>query len=322
MQTIKQNKKIAVIIPSFRVKKHILKVIEGLDNLIEIIIVVDDQCPEASGKHVEELCKDPRVHVYYNQVNLGVGGATINGYRKALELGADILIKVDGDGQMDPGKIPDLIKPIITGEADYTKGNRFYFLTELKRMPKMRLFGNSMLSLISKIVTGYWNITDPTNGYTALNGKILKYLTLDKINKRYFFESDMLFRLATCRAVVQDIPMHPKYEDETSSLSILNTALKFPFLYFVRFVKRLFYNYFLRDFNIGTIHLLFGLFLFSFGVIFGSIAWYHSVSSGHLASTGTVMVSVLPIILGFQMLLSFISYDIQNQPTKPLSEVD
>lgn len=322
MQTNKQNKKVAVIIPSFKVKKHILNVIDGLDDLVDLIVVVDDQCPEQSGKHVQEHCTDKRVHVIFNPVNLGVGGATINGYKKALELKADILVKVDGDGQMDPTKISDLIKPILSGEADYTKGNRFYFLTELKRMPKMRLFGNSMLSLISKIVTGYWNITDPTNGFTAIESKILKYLSLEKINKRYFFESDMLFRLSTSRAVIQDIPMHPKYEDEISNLNILQTILKFPFLYFVRFVKRLFYNYFLRDFNIGTIHLIFGLFLFIFGVIFGSIAWCNSNTSGHLASTGTIMISVLPIILGFQMLLSFISYDIQNQPTKPLSQVE
>lgn len=322
MKTNNQEPKIAVIIPSYKVKKHILSVIEGLNSLIDLIIIVDDQCPEQSGQYVLDHCSDPRVKVIFHEKNLGVGGATISGYKKAVELSSSILIKVDGDGQMDPSNIPVLIKPILSGEADYTKGNRFYFLTELKQMPKMRLIGNSMLSLISKIVTGYWNITDPTNGFTAVNGKILKYLSLEKINKRYFFESDMLFRLSTCRAVVQDIPMHPKYEDEISNLSILQTALKFPFLYVSRFFKRLFYTYFLRDFNIGTIHLLFGFLFFIFGVIFGGIAWYKSYTSGQFASTGTIMISVLPIILGFQMLLSFISYDIQNQPTNPLGEME
>ncbi|MFV0594036.1 MAG: glycosyltransferase family 2 protein [Draconibacterium sp.] len=314
MTTFKQNKNIAVVIPCYKVKQHILEVIGGLNPFIDIIVVVDDKCPENSGNFVEKNCNDPRVTVVYNQINKGVGGATIQGFKKALELGSDVIIKVDGDGQMNPEYIPQLISPILNFEADYTKGNRFYFLNELRAMPNIRLFGNSVLSMINKIVTGYWGIADPTNGYTAISKEMLKLLPLEKIDNRYFFESDMLFRLSTSRAVVLDIPMHAKYGDEISNLNIWKTAFFFPFKYLIRFIKRIFYLYFLRDFNIGTIHLAFGLILFIFGVVFGATIWARSILYENFASTGTVMLSVLPIILGFQLLLSFISYDIQNQP--------
>ncbi|WP_297096679.1 glycosyltransferase [uncultured Draconibacterium sp.] len=316
------NKTIAVVIPCYKVKKHILKVIDKLPEYIDFIIVIDDKCPEETGKFVEKECSDSRVKIVYNKVNMGVGGATKNGYRSAHDLGADIIIKIDGDDQMDTTNIPKLIKPIQENKADYTKGNRFFYLSELKSMPSIRLFGNSILSMINKGVRGYWSITDPTNGFTALNSKVLIYISLDKIENRYFFESDMLFRLATCRAVVQDIPMHAKYGDEVSNLSIWKTAIAFPLKYLPRFFKRLFYTYVLRDFNIGTLHLIFGTIFLIFGVIFGSIVWIKSIQTGVAASTGTIMICVLPVILGFQMLLSFISHDMHNQPKVPLNQLD
>lgn len=320
MERIKSlNRTIAVVIPCYKVKKHILNVIDKLPEYINFIIVVDDKCPEQSGNFVENECSDSRVKVVYNKTNMGVGGATKVGYRIALSLDADIIIKVDGDDQMDTTNIPKLIKPLQEHKADYSKGNRFFYLSELKAMPKIRLFGNSILSMVNKSVSGYWSITDPTNGFTAINSKVLKYISLDKIDNRYFFESDMLFRLATCRAVVQDIPMHAKYGDEVSNLSIWKTTIAFPLKYLPRFFKRLFYTYILRDFNIGTLHLIFGTIFLIFGVIFGSIVWINSIQSDNAATTGTIMLSVLPIILGFQMLLSFISHDMHNQPKIPLS---
>ena len=201
------DKRIAVVIPSYRVKKHILEVISGIGNEVERIYVVDDLCPEQSGDFVEAHCDDPRVRIIRHEVNQGVGGAVMSGYRAAIEEGVDIIVKVDGDGQMDPSLIPYFVEPIISGNADYTKGNRFFDLESVRAMPRIRLFGNAVLSFMTKMSSGYWDLFDPTNGYTAIHADVAKHLPFEKISKRYFFETDILFRLNTVRAVVVDMPM-------------------------------------------------------------------------------------------------------------------
>ncbi len=309
---------VAVVIPSYKVKKHILGLIPEIGSEVQRIIVVDDCCPEQSGKFVEENCQDPRVTVLYHKENQGVGGAVKTGYQYAVDHEIDLMVKLDGDGQMDPKLISKFITPILNGDADYTKGNRFYFLESLSRMPGIRLFGNSALSFINKMVNGYWNVMDPTNGYTAVHRAALERLPLPKIANRYFFESDMLFRLGTIGAVVQDVPMHAKYEDEESGLSVRKVLFEFPPKYINRFNKRIFYNYFLRDFNLGSIHLTLGLMLTFFGIALGGYFWVKNSLEEVYTSSGSVMLSALPIILGVQMLLFFLNYDVQSIPKKPL----
>jgi hypothetical protein len=187
-------------------------------------------------------------------------------------------------------------------------------------MPFLRLLGNSSLSLINKAVSGYWDIMDPTNGFIAINREALTRLPLEKIENRFFFESDMLFRLSSVRAVVSDFPMDAVYEDEKSNLRIRKVLIEFPFKYFTRFFKRLFYSYLLRDFNLGSVHLMVGLLLTIFGVIFGAFQWYVNDVRNLPTPTGTVMLSVVPIILGFQLLLSFLNFDVTSVPRKPLSK--
>lgn len=313
---------IAIVIPTYKTKKHVLGVISQIGPEAEIIYVVDDKCPEESGKYVKENCIDKRVKVLYHDKNRGVGAAVKTGYKQAIVDGADIVLKIDSDGQMDPALIPFFIRPIINGEADYVKGNRFFELESLSKMPRLRLFGNSVLSLVNKFVNGYWNIMDPTNGYTAIHKNAIKRLQLDKIADRYFFESDMLCRLGIIRAVVADIPMKAKYADEKSGLSIRKIIFEFPPKYINRFFKRIFYNYFLRDFNVATIELVFGLILFVLGVCFGCYHWYLSAKYSVPATSGTVMLAALPTILGFQLLLSALQFDIKNLPSKPLSRSD
>jgi len=312
--------KVGVVIPSYKVKNQIGKVIKELEPYNYQVYVVDDKCPENSGKYVEDNYNYNFITVLYNENNLGVGGAVKTGYKQALADECDIVVKLDGDGQMNPALIPNLISPIINKEADYVKGNRFFNLDTLRKMPFVRLFGNSALSIINKAVNGYWDILDPTNGFTAIHKNALKLTNLNKIDNRYFFESDMLFRLNIIKAVVADMPMDAKYADEESNLSIKRVLIEFPPKYIVRFFKRIFYTYFLRNFSIATFELIFGFILFNFGIIFGIIKWIESVNTGIVASTGTVMISVLPIILGFQLLLSFLNYDINNIPQKPLSK--
>ena len=310
--------RVAVVVPSYKVRAHILGVLAGIGPEVAAIYVVDDACPENSGEHVRAGCTDPRVRVLRNERNLGVGGATLRGYREALADGMEVLVKLDGDGQMDPKRIPALVRPIAEGNADYVKGNRFFDLEDAAAMPATRLFGNAVLSFVNKVASGYWDVMDPTNGFTALHGAVARVLPFDRIANDYFFESDMLFRLATVRAVVVDVPMAAKYGDEKSNLRVGQVARTFPGRFLVRTVKRLFYNYFLRDFNAGTVQFLAGLVLTVAGGIFGAIRWHASITSGVPASAGTVILAALPVLLGGHLLIAALNYDIANVPRRPL----
>lgn len=312
--------KIAVVIPSYRVRSHILDVINLIGSEVSRIYVVDDCCPDNSGDFVESYCEDERVIVIRHAENQGVGGAVMTGYKVAINDGMDIFVKVDGDGQMDPSLIPVFVAPIASGEADYTKGNRFFDLEEIGAMPKVRLFGNATLSFMTKLSSGYWDLFDPTNGYTAIHRDVAQHLPFNKISQRYFFETDILFRLNILRAVVVDIPMDAKYADEVSGLKISKIVGEFIFKHVRNFWKRIFYNYYLRDMSLASIELPVGLVMFLFGLCFGAYHWLLSISSGQSSSSGTVMVSALPVIIGLQLILAFLGHDIKSVPTRPFSK--
>lgn len=309
---------VAVVIPCYKVKAHILKVIEGVPPFVDQIYVVDDACPEGSGAHVEAYCEDARVQVLRLLKNQGVGGAVIQGYRRALDAGCEILVKLDGDGQMDPDDMADLIAPLVAGEADYAKGNRFYELDAIGRMPRIRIFGNAVLSFMAKLSTGYWDLFDPTNGYTALHATAARRIPWQKLSPRYFFETDLLFRLNTVRAAVVDVPMMPRYGDEVSNLSIRKIVGEFLVKHVRNGFKRVFYNYFLRDFSIASVELVAGVLLLAGGLGFGVGMWAESASSGVAQSAGTVMLAALPIMVGLQLILAFLNYDMASVPRRPL----
>ena len=311
--------KIAVVIPCFKVSQSLKSVLNDIGSEVTSIYCVDDKCPEESWKVAELMAnKDSRIHIIKRDRNGGVGAAMITGYKVALEEGAEIIVKIDGDGQMDNRLIPNFIRPIYENRADFIKGNRFYDLRSISSMPLVRIIGNSLLSFINKLSSGYWNIFDPNNGFTAVHAKVLKILPMEKLNRRFFFEADMLFRLSTIRAVVKDIPMDPIYGNEKSNLSILNTLLTFPYLHCNRIAKRIFYNYFLRNFNIASLYLVLGLFLSLFGIWFGIDSWIELSGKDETASAGTVMLAAMPIIVGNTYLVGFLAYDIQDIPTDPI----
>jgi glycosyltransferase involved in cell wall biosynthesis len=312
------NTQIAVVIPCYRVRQHILSVISAVPSLVSNIVCVDDKCPEKTADLIESECRDPRVCVVRNEINEGVGGATIRGYLEALRLGAHIVVKIDGDGQMDPRLIGSFVSPIAQGRADYTKGNRFYQPESVRGMPAGRLVGNAALSLLCKLSTGYWNIVDPNNGYTAVHANVLRLLPLHKISKRFFFESDMLFWLNTVRALVIDAPMNAAYGGETSNLSPARQIVPFLRGHLVNCGRRFLYAYLLRDFNLASVLTLIGMPLILAGASFGAVKWVHSIRTGELATAGTVMVAALPVIVGLQMILSALNYDISNVPRQPI----
>jgi dolichol-phosphate mannosyltransferase len=312
--------RVAVVVPSYKVTKHILGVIEGIGSEVERIYVVDDCCPDGSGDFVERENRDARVRVLRNATNQGVGGAVLNGYLAALADGMDVVVKMDGDGQMDPRMLARLIRPIVEGRADYTKGNRFYDLACISRMPTVRIVGNAVLSFMSKLSTGYWSIFDPTNGYTAIATPVVAHLPIDRISRGYFFETDMLFRLNTLRAVVMDIPMHSIYGAETSHLSIRKILPEFLGKHASNFGKRLFYNYFLRDMSVASLELVVGLSLLIFGTVFGTYHWIRSMAHGMSTPLGTIMFAAIPILVGLQLVLAFLAYDIAGVPRNPVSQ--
>ena len=311
--------RIAVVIPCYRVKAQILSVLQRIGPECWRIYVVDDKCPEQTGDYVRENAADPRVTVLYNTHNRGVGGAVCEGYKKAIADGAVVIVKVDGDGQMDPGVLPRFVQPIMDGEADYTKGNRFYNPEYVAKMPLVRMCGNAALSFMTKLSSGYWESFDPTNGYTAIHASVAAMLPLSKISQRYFFESDILFRLNTLRAVVRDIPMPSVYGSEVSNLHIGKILVEFAAKHTVNTIKRICYNYYLRNFSLASLELILGVIAIGFGVIFGTIKWVASASTGRDASAGTVMLAALPVMLGIQFVLAFFNYDITSTPRYPIS---
>jgi dolichol-phosphate mannosyltransferase len=309
---------IAVVIPSYKVKRHVLGVIAGIGPEVSRIYVVDDKCPDGSGALVQAESGDPRVTVITHEQNQGVGGAVMTGYRAAIADGATVIVKLDGDGQMDASLIPSFVAPILAGDADYTKGNRFFNLEQIGEMPPLRLFGNAMLSLMTKLSSGYWDLFDPTNGYTAIHADAARYLPFDKISRRYFFETDMLFRLNTLGAVVADVPMDAVYGDEVSNLKVSRIVTEFAAKHVRNFLKRLFYNYYLRNMSLASIELPLGLLLLAFGTLFGISHWMSSAQQDISTPAGTVMIAALPMIMGVQLILAFLAFDIASVPRRAL----
>jgi len=311
---------LAVVIPAYRVERELSGVLTSIPTYVRHIIVVNDASPDRTAEVLAEAARcDSRICPVTHKKNQGVGGAMISGYKKALELGAQIVVKLDGDGQMSPDDIPSLVAPLVSGQADFTKGNRFRDFRALTRMPFVRRLGNVGLSFLAKSATGYWNCFDPTNGFLAMRGEVLEQLPLEKIHKTYFFEISQLSQLYLLGACLRDVFIPARYADETSSLSITKVLVEFPPRLAAVFLRRILLHYFLYDFSMGSMYIMVGLPLFLFGLIFGSTEWVHYASRNIPAPTGTVMLATLTVILGIQFLLSAISIDLQSVPREPLS---
>ena len=312
-----EDARVWFVIPCYKVKAHILKVLAKTPPWVEGIVCVDDACPDGSGDFILAHATDPRVVVVKLPKNLGVGGATLAGYREAEQRGAEVLVKVDGDDQMDLAYAPQMVAPILLGEADYTKGNRITSMSHLQEMPIIRVLGNSALSFAAKLSTGYWNIFDPTNGFTAIDAQVAKVVMQKRISQRFFFETDLLYHLGTLRAVVRDVPIPARYADEVSNLRISAIIGPFALKHVRNFLQRVLGQYFVRDFTVASLELVFGLFLLLFGVGFAG----HYVATripGQAASAGVVMAAALPVILGAQLLLQAVNFDVLNVPTRPI----
>jgi dolichol-phosphate mannosyltransferase len=319
-KTAWQKYSIVAVIPCYRVEHEILSVISSLPDIFKYIIVIDDASPDQTAAIVTKTArKDSRIIFIRHEKNLGVGGAMKSGFQKALELGSQIVVKIDGDGQMDMENLPSLLLPLIDGQADYTKGNRFRDYQALQKMPVIRRIGNTGLSFLTKAATGYWNIFDPTNGYVAIRSSVLAKLPLDRIDPTYFFETSMLANLYLLGAVVKDITMPARYQGERSNLSIRKTLFEFPSKLLKTYLRRLILRHLIYDFSMATIYAFAGLPLLLFGLVFGITKWIDYSGRGIPAPTGTVMLPTLSVLLGIQFLIAAIEIDLRSTPDAPLS---
>ena len=311
---------LAVVIPAYLAADTITAVLGDLPDTLCHIIVVDDASPDNTSELVQACAqRDGRIVLAGHEQNQGVGGAMVTGFRKALELGAQVVVKIDGDGQMDPAHIPALVSPLLEGKADYVKGNRFRDFESLRRMPLIRRIGNLGLSFLTKAATGYWNCFDPTNGFFAVRAEILAQLPLERIDRRYFFETSMLANLYLLDAFILDVPIPARYRGERSSMSIWRVLVEFPAKLLATLLRRLLLRYFLFDFSMVSVYLLTGIPLILFGLIFGSLKWIQYLELGVPAPTGTVILPTLALILGIQILLSAIELDMNAAPKSPRS---
>lgn len=309
--------KIAIVIPCYKVANHIADVISSIPAFISHIITVNDCSPDNTGSVLENIAtQNPRLIYLKHEKNQGVGGAMITGFKKAIELDIEIVIKIDGDGQMDLKYLPQFLAPLENNTADFTKGNRFKNYKTLKKMPLVRRIGNLGLSFLTKAASGYWNIFDPANGFLAIKTEKLKDVEFKNLHKRYFFESSLLIEAYNCDTVIKDIPIDALYGNEVSNLSVTKVLFEFPPKLLKAFFKRIILKYFLNDFNIATVYLIFGIPIMSLGILYGGLNFIKFSKLHTVAPTGTVVIPTLMITIGFQLLLSFINFDVENYPKK------
>lgn len=300
---------IAVVIPAYNEAAHILQVLCDLPPWADKVIVVDDASTDSTYDLVSPMV-DHRLSVIRHEKNTGVGGAMITGYQAALESGADIVVKMDADGQMRSEEAMRLVRPLLTGMAEYAKGNRFYFRGATGRMPLARGYGNVLLTFLTKAASGYWHVFDSQCGFTAISSRYLRLLDIDSLAKDYFFENDMLIRLNEVGARVVDVPVTTVYGTEKSHVRVHRVILSFPPRMIIRAGLRFWRKHMLTDFGIVAVLTVLGIPLLCFGLMFGGYHWWLSAAHGTPATAGTVMLAVLPIILGVQLLLQALSLNV------------
>jgi glycosyltransferase involved in cell wall biosynthesis len=238
-----KSKNIAVVVPAFNEEKLIFKVLSSVPDFVDILVVVDDKSTDLTAKVVKDFLKRPVVLIEHEE-NQGVGGAIESGYRKAFSLGADIAVVMAGDAQMDPRDIDNLLEPLINNKADYVKGNRLSLKLFINNgMPKVRLIGNILLTLITKISSGYWNLVDSQCGYTAISRKAFRRIEHDKLYKRYGFPNDILAKLNVYDLRVKDVRVKSIYGEAESGINIFSFAFNVSILLLRLFVWRIWKKY-------------------------------------------------------------------------------
>jgi dolichol-phosphate mannosyltransferase len=302
---------LAVVIPSYQAEKTIRAVVERIPHYVDWIIIIDDASTDGTAAVVKQM-SDPKICLLRHRKNLGVGGAMVTGFGKALEVRADLIAKIDADGQMDPSYLDRFVRAAVRFQCDYVKANRFGHIETLPTMPFVRLTGNVLLTFLTKFVSGYWNIFDPQNGYVMVTRKMLKRLDLKRLDCGYFFENSMLINLNVMRAKIAEIYLPAQYGGEGSSLRISRILATFPGKLLGGYLYRVYHKYVFRSLSPFALLLLFGIAAMTWGTVWGGMAWWRSYVTRIPATTGTVILALLPLLLGWSSLLQALVLDVQD----------
>lgn len=310
-----KNATIAAVVPAYNEAQMIASVIETMPDFVDHIVIVDDCSPDATSEVVRAI-DDPRVTLIRHESNQGVGGAIITGHRAAMALGTDVNVVMAGDAQMDPAYLPPLLDKVTDGGYGFAKANRFYSPESFRGMPSYRVFGNVVLSFFTKLASGYWNLFDPQNGYTAIRTEVLERVPLERVAKRYSFENDLLIHLNILQVPATDVPIPAVYGDEVSSIRLRKVIPELLNRLTVGYWSRIWYRYVLWSFSPIALLLFMGLLLFAVGV--GISVWVmFQIAGSVVATAATVMLAALPLMIGTQMLISALQLDIQATPSTP-----
>jgi glycosyltransferase involved in cell wall biosynthesis len=304
--------RIAVVVPAHNEESLIAKVVETMPVFVDHVFVVDDCSTDATSERATAV-GDDRVEVIRHDVNQGVGGAIISGHRRAMAVGADVSVVMAGDAQMDPEYLDVLLDPVVERGYGFSKANRFFSSDSFAGMPKHRILGNVVLSFLTKVASGYWNLFDPQNGYTAIRTDVLARLNLDRVAKTYEFENDLLIHLNILNIHATDVPIPAVYGDEVSGIRLRRVVPAISSLLFRGFWKRVTRKYVVPSFHPIALLLLTGLALVGWSVLFGLWVLWQTLGP-EVASTGTVLLSVAPFLVGIQFLISALTLDIQATP--------
>jgi dolichol-phosphate mannosyltransferase len=302
---------LAVVIPAYQAGKFIQKVIQQIPSYVDWIIVTDDASTDGTAAVVKQM-PDPRICVLCHERNTGVGGAMVTGFQKALELQADLVAKIDADGQMDPRYLDRFARAAVRFKCDYVKANRFGHIEKLPTMPGIRLAGNLLLTFLTKFVSGYWNVFDPQNGYVMITRKMLKRLDLKRLDGNYFFENSMLINLNIMRAKIAEIYLPAQYGNEESYMKLSRIIATFPRKLLCGYLYRVYHKYVFRSLSPFALLLFFGIIAMTWGTVWGCMAWWRSYATQIPATTGTVILALLPLLLGWSSLLQALVLDIQD----------
>jgi glycosyltransferase involved in cell wall biosynthesis len=307
-----KDHRISVVVPAHNEQALIGKTIATMPDFVDHIVVVDD-CSSDDTSAAAAAVGDPRVTILRHEVNQGVGGAILSGHQRALEIGGDINVVMAGDAQMDPDYLPSLLDPIVDEGYGFTKANRFFSMESFATMPRHRIFGNVVLSFMTKLASGYWHLFDPQNGYTAIRQDVLQRLRLDKIARGYNFENDLLINLCILSVRARDVPIPAVYGMEISGIKLHRVIPRLSGSLFKGFWKRIWMKYVLWSFSPIALLLFTAIFLMLFGTGIGIFVLVNTLGP-KTASVGTVLLSVGPLMTGIYMLIQALVLDIEETP--------
>jgi glycosyltransferase involved in cell wall biosynthesis len=303
--------KIGVVVPAYNEEKLVRTTIEGIPNYVDRIYVINDASTDSTAGVLNSV-QDPRLSVITHETNQGVGAAILHGYKRALQEGMDIMVVMGGDNQMNPAHMPSLLMPIIEGKADYTKGNRLGCDEFRCGMSSWRLFGNSLLSLITKIGSGYWHIMDPQNGYTAISKHALSNIEIDTLYTYYGYCNDMLVKLNTFGFRTQDVTMPAHYGEEKSSIKYSRYMSKVSVMLFKKFLWRLKVKYSITNFHPLVLFYAFGMILLPLGVLSGVYILLSGLITGWYIPASLPLIGALFFIAGLQLILFAMLFDMKE----------